>query len=166
MDGEFLVKAVSDETSTVQSTPKGLRRHLSDGGFSPPTTRFSAPKGVSFPVSPESWPSGMGHTIISDSSSGLVRSLSLRERWSLQGGMISDYPADSPSIAIANRVLVGAPPALKLYLAGLGLGSYFSLCSHEDYTNDGSNLPWSVSPLLYEISNARSTQSTTRREQE
>ena len=135
---EYVVKSANKGKVVVRSPLKELSFNLEEGKCLPTNYQVFSPHGVSFPVSTESWPSGIGHTLIFDSSLGRVRSLSMMECWLLQGGAVSDYPRASASTETVNRILEGTQPALQLYLAGLAVGTYFHLSSHEDFSGLGA----------------------------
>ena len=61
-------------------------RNLSEGKLTPTNYQVFNTRGVSFPVSHRSCPSGLGHTLIFDPHHCKVRELSMKECWKLQGG--------------------------------------------------------------------------------
>ena len=74
----------------------------------------------------------------------------MRDFWFLQGGHFDDYPKASAEPEIVSRILSGIQPAVRLYLVGLALGSYFVLCSHGDSSHFGKqDTPISSGSPLY-----------------
>ena len=49
-----------------------------------------------------------------------------------QGGKTSDFPECGDISETVERILAGVQPALQNFLAGIALGAYFTLGSHED----------------------------------
>ena len=102
------------------------------GELLPANYQVFHPCGVSFPIAAPSCPSGMGRTLILDSNTGLVRSLSMKGCWRFQGGTSGCFPT-SPSVTeTSNRILPGKKTASQLYLVGLAAGAFFVLGSHLD----------------------------------
>ena len=76
---EYVVKYTHDNKVTVHSPLRELVFNVADGKLLPTNYQVFSTQGVSFPVARESWPSGLGHTLIFDSNLGRARSLSMKE---------------------------------------------------------------------------------------
>ena len=83
---EHVVQQVSGDRIEVRVGENLSWRNLSEVKLIPANYQVFNTRGVSFPVSQRSCPSGIGHTLILDPHHCKVRALSMKECWKLQGG--------------------------------------------------------------------------------